>query len=313
MVALVAEERGSLRDADRFRRLVAGAESNVSIGLARLGLRVAFVGRVGADPFGETILARLRAEGVDTSAVRVDHAAPTGILVRERRSIGPSEVLYYRHGSAGSRLDPSDVDWAASLGLFDASWLHVTGITPALSLSARLAVGRAIEVARANAATVSLDINLRRKLWTVAEAGPILRHLAAQVDVLFGDEDELALLLGHRPQAGPGALADAVRQLGPTTVVVKLGHQGAFALAPNEEPVLAPGLRVDVVDPIGAGDAFAAGFLAGRLTNLDLATSLAWANATGASCVAALGDLAGLPTREDLGRLQGVDADPSIR
>jgi 2-dehydro-3-deoxygluconokinase len=313
VIALVAEDHGPLVDVDRLRRLVAGAEANVIVGLARLGHQVAFIGRVGADPFGETIVRRLRGEGVDVSAVVFDPDASTGLLIRERRAIGPSEVMYYRAGSAGSRLDPSDVDAAAERGLFNASWLHVTGITAALSASARLAVGRAIQLARANGAIVSLDINLRRKLWTDAEARPILRDLAAQVDVLLGDEDELSVLLGHSPEGGPDALAHAALQLGPSTAVVKLGERGSFGIASDEEPVLVSGLRVDVVDPVGAGDAFAAGFIAARLRKLDLATSLLWGNACGASCVAAVGDLTGLPTLDELGRLLEPSSDRAIR
>lgn len=314
MVALVAEDRGPLEEVDQLRCLVAGTEANVMVGLARLGHEVAFIGRVGADPFGTIVVRRLRGEGVDVSAVVFDPDASTGLLIRERRAIGPSEVLYYRAGSAGSRLDPSDVDAAAERGLFNASWLHVTGITAALSASARLALGRAVQVARANAAIVSLDINLRRKLWTDAEARPILRDLAAQVDVLLGDEDELGVLLGQTPEGGPEALARAALQLGPSTVAVKLGERGSFAIASDEEPVHVSGFRVDVVDPVGAGDAFAAGFIAARLRKLDLATSLLWGNASGACCIAALGDLTGLPTLDELSRvLDEPNANQVIR
>jgi 2-dehydro-3-deoxygluconokinase len=312
LASLVAMTPGPLAEATSFERHVAGAEANVAVGLARLGHAVAYVGRVGADGFGTAIVRRLRGEGVDVTPLAIDPDARTGIMIRERRTVGAAEVVYHRAGSAGSRLGPDDIDRAVDAGVFDgARWLHLTGITPALSETARAATIRARDVAREAGLTVSLDVNLRRRLWSDAVAGPTLRDLAASVDVVLGSPDELAVIADLDPAADPAELAASVSALGPATVVAKLGPAGALGLESGATPILVPAIAVPlVVDPVGAGDAFCAGFIAGRLDGVDLDTALRMGNACGALAVAAVGDQAGLPDRDELGRLLaggGVD------
>lgn len=305
--AFVATDLGPLAEAATFQRHVAGAESNTAIGLARLGHPVAMIGRVGDDGLGIAALRRLRAESVDVRFMTTDAAAPTGILVRERRAAGPSDVTYHRAGSAGSRLDALDVEAAAGL-IAEARWLHVTGITPALSATARAAVFRAVELAAGAGATVSLDVNLRRKLWSDNEAGPVLRDLAARVDVVLGSLDEVGVLAGST--GGPPALARSVFDLGPATLVLKLGRDGAIAFERDGTEVRRPAHVIPVAaDPVGAGDAFAAGFIAARLDGEGLERALDVANACGAAVVAAVGDVTGAPTRAELERLFGPDVD----
>jgi 2-dehydro-3-deoxygluconokinase len=305
LASLVAATPGPLAEATAFERHIAGAEANVAVGLARLGHSVAYIGRVGADGFGTAIVRRLRGEGVDVGHVAVDPDAGTGIMIRERRALGAAEVLYHRARSAASRLTPDDIDRAVDDGLFQsARWLHITGITPALSETARAATIRARDVAREAGLMVSLDINLRRRLWSDAVAGPALRDLATGVDVVLGSADELAVTADADPAADPAELAAVVASLGPSTVVVKLGSDGALGLEAGATPVLVPALPVPiVVDPVGAGDGFCAGFIAGRLDGVDLETALRMGNACGALAVAAVGDQAGLPDRDELGRL----------
>ena len=181
LIAFVADEAGPLSEAVSFRRFVAGAEANVAVGLARLGRDVAFIGRVGADGFGQAIVRRLLGEGVDTTHLAVDPGAPTALMFRERRILGAAQVVYARSGSAGSRLDADDVERAAAAGIFEGTrWLHLTGITPALSAGARAATETAIRIARTQGATISLDLNLRRRLWSDAEAAPVLAALAGR-------------------------------------------------------------------------------------------------------------------------------------
>jgi len=301
LVGLVAEDSSPLSEVATFRRYIVGAEANVAVGLTRLGRSVAFVGRVGEDGFGTAVARRLRAEGVDVAAVAVDEAAPTGILVRERRRLGPSEVVYHRRGSAGSRLSPVDVDAVADL-VRSARWLHLTGITPALSPTAQAAVERAFGLAREGDGVISLDVNLRRKLWADDEARMELWPLASRVDVVLGDVDELTVIAGG--DDAPGRLLEA----GVRTVVVKLGAGGARIHDETGAALAVSALTVaDVVDPVGAGDAFCAGFIAARLEGLDYQTCLRWANACGAAVVSVPGDMDGLPTRAELERLL---ADP---
>jgi 2-dehydro-3-deoxygluconokinase len=305
LASFVATAPGPLADAIAFERHVAGAEANVAVGLARLGHRVTYIGRVGADGFGTAIVRRLRGEGVDVAQLTVDPDAPTGVMFRERRALGAIDVVYHRTGSAASRLSAADVDRSAADGAFDgARWLHLTGITPALSATARAAATRARDLAREAGISISLDVNLRRRLWSDDEAGPVLRDLVVGVDVVLGSVDELALIGGVDPDTDVAELVADVTTLGPSTVVAKLGADGALGLEAGGTLIHEPAVRVAaVVDPVGAGDAFCAGFIAGRLDGVDLGTALRMGNACGALAIAASGDQAGLPDRSELGRL----------
>ena len=312
LVAFVAVEPGPLADAARFDRFVAGAEANVAVGLTRLGHTADYIGRVGADGFGEAIRRRLRGEGVGTAHLATDDDGPTGLMFRERRNLGPAQVVYTRRGSAGSRLSAADVDLAADAGLFaEARWLHLTGITPALSESARAASLRAAELGRAAGLTISLDVNLRRRLWSDADAAPVLRRLAGAADIVLGSPDELAVLGGQAPDAEAAAVAGTILALGPATVVCKLGAQGAllFSGGASDAPVARPALPIPVVvDPVGAGDAFCAGFIAASLEGFAPDRALDWANACGAASAASLGDQTGLPDAAELAALLAMSA-----
>jgi len=302
LVTLVADRPGPLSDATSFDRFVAGAEANVAVGLVRLGHTVTYIGRVGSDGFGDAIRRQLRGEGVDTAFLATESGASNGVMIRERPGLVPAQVLYYRRDSAGSHVSAADVDAAGRNGAFaDAKWVHVTGITPALSSGARAAVDRAIDIGRVAGATISLDINLRRRLWPDEAAAPVLRDLATRVDVLLGSADELAVLAG-RPIDGnddPLDLARATLDLGPSVAVAKLGAAGALAVERGAaEPVRRVAVPLaSVLDPIGAGDAFCAGFIAARLEGRSLADALDDANACGAAVASALGDQGGLPDR----------------
>jgi 2-dehydro-3-deoxygluconokinase len=299
MVGLVASEHGPLAEARSFLPFVAGAEANVAVGVSRLGHGAAFIGRVGDDGFGTAITRRLRGEGVDVGGLSVDPDARTGIFVRERRLVGPADLVYHRAGSAGSRLDADDVRGVAAV-IDGARWLHVTGITPALSPSSRVALDLAIDRASIARATISLDVNLRRKLWSEADARPVLRALAARSDVVFASLDEVAVLLDGDVGSANDA-ATHILELGPSIAVMKLGSAGAIARERDRPGASHEGFAIPlVVDPVGAGDAFVAAFIAARLEGEDLATALAWGNAAGASVAATLGDMTGLPTRRDL-------------
>jgi 2-dehydro-3-deoxygluconokinase len=304
LASFVASDAGPLAEARGFTRHIAGAEANVAVGLARLGHEVAYIGRVGRDGFGTAIVRALRAEGIDTRHVAVDHGARTGVMFRERRVLGAMDVVYHRAGSAGSRVTAEDVERAVADGVFGgARWLHLTGITPALSESARAATTRALAASRDAGATISLDINLRRRLWSDDEAAPVIRDLASRVDVVLGSTDELALAADVDPETPPEDVVEAVAAIGPATVVAKLGRDGALGRE-GQQSVAEPSVPVaQVIDPVGAGDAFCAGFIAGRLDGVDLATALRMGNACGALAVAASGDQSGLPDRDELARL----------
>jgi 2-dehydro-3-deoxygluconokinase len=319
LVSLIASPRGPLAEATSFERVVAGAEANVAVGLARLGHRVAYIGRVGDDAFGSVILHRLRGEGVDVRQLLVEAGVPTGIMVRELRDLGPAEVIYHRAGSAGSRLSPAHVDAAADL-FTGARWLHVTGITPALSASAAAAVDTALKRARDAGLTISLDLNIRRKLWPEARAATVLGALLRRVDVVLGGLDEAALVGGLATSLEGGSGVDperaaaALLRLGPVTAVIKLGASGALELGRDGTVVRHAGVRVArAIDPVGAGDGFSAGYIAARLEGLGAGAALALGNACGAAVVATVGDLTGLPSRVEAERLLAAEGPDQLR
>ncbi|MGN9912372.1 sugar kinase [Phytohabitans sp. LJ34] len=289
---------GPLRLGGQLSLSIAGAEANVAIGLARLGHAARWVGVTGADEMGALVLRTLRAEGVDVSGCAVSPDAPTGLIIFEPRVADVTRVTYYRSGSAGSQLSEAEVVAAFELGR--PRVLHVTGITPALGDGPAAAVMRAAAQAKAVGATVCLDVNHRARLWSVERAAAALRPLLSSVDVVVASEDELPVLVD------PGA--DPLTTLfgaGVREVVVKRGGDGASAHRPNLT-VDRPARRVPVVDTVGAGDAFVAGYLSGLLDDLDLTGRLDRAVTTGAFAVAARGDWEGLPTRAELALLDAV-------
>jgi 2-dehydro-3-deoxygluconokinase len=294
MVLLLAEQSGPMREATIFSRHIAGAESNLAIGLSRLGHSAGWISRVGDDEFGRAVVFRIRGEGVDTSHVLHDTHASTGMVVRERREAGPIEQVYYRAGSAASRMSAADLDPAY---LADARFVHLTGITPALSASCRETVFAAAEMARAAGVTVVLDPNYRSKLWDKTEARSVMRDLAARCDLLLPGMDEAELLTG---ESDPELAARQLKELGPSMVVVKLGADGALALA-GDDIVRVPGTPLErVIDPVGAGDAFAAGFLSGLLRGFTTAAALRLANRCGALAMLSPGDMESLPRWEEV-------------
>jgi 2-dehydro-3-deoxygluconokinase len=301
MVLLLAEQPGPLRESPTFRRLIAGAETNVAIGVCRLGHTAGWIGRVGDDEFGRAIVFRLRGEGVDLTHVRADAEAPTGLVIRERRDLGPIEVAYYRRGSAASRLGPSDLDEAY---IQNAKVLHLTGITPALSASCKETVFAAAEIARAAGVPVVLDPNLRLKLWSAEEARTTLRDLAARADVLLPGADEAELLTGY---ADPESAGRALVELGPQLVVVKVGAAGCIAVTDSEVIAAAALPLPRVIDPVGAGDAFAAGFHVGRLREFGLVETLWLANRCGGLAMTVPGDIEGLPRWSEAYNLSEAD------
>ncbi|MFJ6048918.1 sugar kinase [Streptomyces sp. NPDC092307] len=300
MAVLAADRPGPLASGSSLRLGFAGAEATVAIGVSRLGHPASWTGRVGADSAGTMIIDTLRGENVDVTRTRVDDTAPTGLMLRERRTPDHTRVSYYRRGLAGSRLTPQDIDPEL---LARARVLHVTGITPALGEGPRAAVRHAVDLARAAGVTVSLDLNYRARLWTRQEAAPELTYLATRADIVFAGPDEASLVV---PEADPATMARALLDLGPREAVLKLGSRGAVAATRGEEAVqdIVP---VTPVDPIGAGDAFVAGYLAGLLDGAPLPGRLLLAATCGAFAVAAPGDWEGLPRRGELDLLQGQD------
>lgn len=295
---------GTLAHAPSVAVGIGGAESNVAVALTRLGAPATWIGVLGDDGAGDRIGRELRGEGVHL-VVRVDPSVPTGIMIKERPTPGTARVTYHRRGNAGSRLAPADVPLDA---IRSASCLHVTGITPALSDSARDAVLLAVDTAVAAGVPVSFDVNHRPSLWRDRDPVPLYRRIAAAATLLFAGEDEAGLLLGddvsHDAEISTvlETMLDALAALGPRHVVVKRGADGCVARVDGVRYERAA-VPVAVVDTVGAGDAFVAGYLAEFVSGLPVESCLETAVTVGAFQCSVPGDWEGLPRRRDLALL----------
>ncbi|WP_294181880.1 sugar kinase [uncultured Schumannella sp.] len=260
---------------------VAGAESTVALYLAEAGRSVAWGSAVGDDPLGRRILRELAEGGVDTRAVRVDSTARTGIYLKDPQGL-QSSVHYYRDGSAASRLD---ADYIEDLQLGDATFLHLTGITPALSDGCRRLVERIVDRVSADShVRLSFDVNFRPALWSPDEAGPLLAALATRADILFVGLDEAEALWGTRTPDDVRALLPV-----PGRLIVKDGAHGATEYRDGTSTfVAAP--AVPIVEVIGAGDAFAAGYLDALLDAADGTAALANGHAFAARSLSSTSD-----------------------
>ena len=291
MVLGVPPRPGRLRHAGSLELKIGGAESNLAIALSRLGLSAGWAGYLGDDEPGQLVLDRIRAEGVDTSQVRRIKERPTGLYLREQ--IGTDvRVYYYRQGSAASKMhrDAFDPDYFSG-----ARFVHLTGITPALSEGCRAFVLWTAREARASGARVSFDGNYRSKLWEAEEAREFVEEILPEVHLLCIGNEEARALWGRDDEGFVRELAER----GPEEVVLKKGSAGSLALVEGEA-LGHPAFEVAEVDPVGAGDAFAAGYLAGHLWGMPAEQRLRVANAMGALSVATLGDYEGLPDSDEL-------------
>ncbi|MFD9031728.1 sugar kinase [Streptomyces sp. NPDC059567] len=299
MVTFLPSRPGRLADAPSFARTIGGAESNVACALAAAGHRAKWVGRVGADGFGDHLVEAIGAYGVDVSAVGRDAERPTGIYFRTAtdRATAGHEVAYYRAGSAASAMSPTTVPYDS---VADGRVLHLSGITAALSDDC-LALMRSLTAPRAGRPLVSFDVNFRAGLWSDAPVGGrVLLELARGGDVVFVGEDEAEEAWGVR---GAAAVRAALPE--PGLLVVKRGAAGAVVFerragaesSPGPDLVTTvPAPTVDVVAPVGAGDAFAAGFLSATLRGLDATARIRHGHLMAAAALTVPGDL-GAPAR----------------
>ena len=286
---------GRLSASPSLAKSIGGAEANVAIGLARLGLRTGYVSRVGADPFGDEVVRTLRGEGVDVSRVQRSTARPTGLMVKELRAPHDVRVHYYRQGSAVTELD--GIGHAPA-----ARHVHATGITLALGAGPAAAVAELLAAARAMGAGVSFDPNIRLKLWSLHEAVAALRQILPQVDDLLLSEAEALAL------AGSDELDEALLWLadrGIARVVVRRGAAGAVGAGGGERVEVAAEAAGPVVDSVGAGDAFTTGYLFERLRGATFAAAMATGTWAAGHVVAHLGDYEGLPDRADYDAWRG--------
>lgn len=306
MVTFLPSQPGRLADVPSFARGIGGAESNVACALAAAGHRAAWVGRVGADGFGDHLVEAIAGYGVDTSAVRRDPDRPTGIYFRTAtdRATDAHEVAYYRAGSAASAMSPHNVPYESVLA---GRVLHLSGITAALSADC-LALLDDLTAPRENRPLISFDVNHRPGLWRGGDAGPaVLLGLARRSDLVFVGEDEAEEAWGLH---GAGAIRAALPE--PALLVVKRGADGVTVFSragdqARDTVTDVPSLHVDVVAAVGAGDAFAAGFLSATLRDLPVRDRARHGHLMAAAVLTVPGDLTGPPPRAHADRLAALD------
>lgn len=323
MGLIQAGEPGSFAHAGFANISVGGAESNVAIGLARLGVSTAWIGRVGEDDLGERVIRQIRGEGVNVYAV-ADPERPTGLMLKSKPMAGQTRVNYYRREGAGAALGPEDLPEAL---IESARILHITGISAVLSDRTYQAVTAAVEQAKKAGVVISFDINHRQSLAAADWAAARYRTLVAEADLVFGGAEELALL------DSPGGMKPAVQEQlergddkelpsilsryaadFDCTLILKRGPQGAAQATRTGEYSAVEGLRVQVVDTVGAGDAFVAGYLSADLEGLGAKASLERGNACGAIMCTSPGDWEAAARPEQINHLlNGGSQDPVQR
>lgn len=300
MALMKAETPGPLAHVSSLSLGVGGAESNFAVALRRLDTSVTWVGRLGADSLGDLVQRELAAEGIVTLAIR-DANAPTGLMIKERRTPDTLRVWYYRTGSAGSRLSWADVPPELIAG---AELLHVTGITLGISDSAREAVHQAVDCARRSGVLVSFDLNYRSALWPPVDAASEFASIIAKSDLVFAGESEAAMVVGAAED--PLTLAHRIAELGPTQSVIKLGADGCVAVVDGHE-YRRPAVRINAVDSVGAGDAFVAGYVSELVAGANTSARLRTAVRAGAFACLVPGDWEGMPRRQELALLDAIE------
>ena len=294
MITFDPTAKGPLRFVNQFERKIGGAELNVMIGCARLGLKAGWISRLGKDEFGRHIYNTVRGEGIDVSEVKLIEGYTTSLNFKEIQESGNGKTYYYRHKSPTETLtiDNLPYDYIRS-----AKILHVSGVFPAITERNREIILRSIQFAKQCGVKVSFDPNIRLKLWTEEQARATLCSYLPYVDYLLAGREEFELLFNTtedkeiRSQLGKYAFE---------YVVVKEGANGASFLVDGEWAMV-PGFIVKkVVDTVGAGDGFSAGFLYGLLQGWPIDLIMQYANAVGALVVQVQGDNEGLPYLEEL-------------
>lgn len=295
MALFMAPDYKGLDQTRSLEQTFGGAESNLAIGAARLGTQVGWFGALGEDPFGLSILKTIRGEGVDVSRARLVPGEQTGLMFRDNPG-GKLSVYYYRKHSAASRMKPEDLDADYIRG---SKMLHVTGITCAISETARETLLAAVRIAKEAGVKVSFDPNLRLKLWSIEEARRVLLPIAEQADYFLPGYDELQLLYDTQDEQAIWAelsklsAVSIVKGYGESTVVMENGQRTEVPFFKAEK----------VVDTVGAGDGFCAGFLTGLLQGKPAAEAVRIGSICGSIVVQGRGDWEATPDWQAVERL----------
>jgi 2-dehydro-3-deoxygluconokinase len=285
----MVEFNQSSKDPSSYLQGFGGDTSNFCVAAARQGVTAGFVSAVGDDHFGRLLLDLWQRETVDTSTVKVDSHAPTGVYFVSH-GVDGHQFDYLRAGSAASRYAPYDLPLEA---IAAAQVLHLSGVSLAISLSACDAALAAIGHARANGVRVSFDTNLRLKLWPLARARAVMVEAIRHTDICLPSWDDVTVLTGL---TGRDEIVDYLLALGPRVVALKLGKQGAYVATPDERREV-PGHVMDAVDATGAGDCFGGAFVARIVAGDDPFAAARYANMAAALSTQGFGAVAPIPGR----------------
>lgn len=294
MAMFIADEPGPLHEVNQYTRALAGAETNVAIGIARLGLKSGWASKVGDDAFGKFITQKMQQEQVNIDQVLSDGNFSTGFQIKSKVFSGDPEVSYFRKGSAASHMGADDLNEGYFLS---ARHLHMTGIPLAISQDTRAFAVKALKLfkEKGQGRTISFDPNLRPKLWTSKEEMiAVTNQVAQEAHYVLPGIGEGEILTGYN---NPRDIALFYLDKGVKLVIIKLGEKGAFYKTANDEGFV-QGFEVpQVIDTVGAGDGFAVGVISGLLENLPIREAVVRGNAIGSLAVQSQGDHDGYPTR----------------
>lgn len=294
MIALDPVSKGPLRFSHTFERKIGGAELNFAIGCSRLGLQAGWISRLGKDEFGRYIQYCARGEGIDTSEVELIEDYPTSIYFREVLEDGNGRSFYYREKSPTSTMSEQDLKEEY---FHKAKLLHITGVFPSICSNNRVIVKKAVKMARQNGLLVSFDPNIRLKMWSKEEAREFIHEILPDVDILLTGEDEAEIILGS------DSLENYIKKFheyGISKVVIKQGAEGSIGSDGIQVYNMPPIKARAVVDTVGAGDGYDAGFISSILKGMSFEKALHFANAVGSMVVSVKGDNEGLPYFEDV-------------
>ncbi len=301
---LIAESEGKLEAVENFSVAVAGAELNVAIALRRLGHSVSYMTKLGKDPFGTRVKNCLDNNKIETDLVSYSDTHVTGFMMKGSTNEGDPSIFYYRNGSAASTITCNDI---TSIDYDKFSYVHVTGIFPAISESCLNATRLLIQTARMRGKFITFDPNLRPQLWkNKNEMIATINELAVQSDIVMPGIQEARILTGYDNEK---SAAEFYLNAGVKTVIVKLGALGAYTAQRNGTSFYTPGFALkkeNIIDTVGAGDGFAGGVISALMEGLSLRESVSRGNAIGAIQLCFRGDNEGLPTREELESFQNL-------
>ena len=294
MIAMCPEKKGPIIFSNTFERKVGGAELNVAIGCSRLGLKAGWISKLGNDDFGKYILKTVRGENIDVSEVELVDKYQTSVYFREILSDGSSRSFYYRENSPTSTMTTADLKEEYFKA---AKVLHITGVFPSITTNNRDIILEAVKLAKKSNLLISFDPNIRLKMWSKEEARSYILALLPYVDILLVGDEEVEILL---EDSNIEKAIEAFHGYGISKVIVKRGAKGAIASDGKDVFDVEAIPPKALIDTVGAGDGFAAGFLTALLKGQSFEDSVRFANAVGSLVVGVEGDNEGLPYYEDV-------------